>query len=176
MWAAAAASAEPHPAPQALRPPRRRLRRATLPGPADLRDHRAGPRRPESSPAASQVLRVPRQGGTRSAGVPGAATVDALTGYLLLRDREYGDPLPPAPGAPAAPAAPPRTASAPRHDLHQLLRWVAQHAGPPLAEVASRVHPHAPARLRDARPGEARAPVQHVRPTSGTPASPPPRH
>ncbi|MBC3192229.1 tyrosine-type recombinase/integrase [Pseudonocardia sp. C8] len=111
-----------------------------------------------------RVLRVRGKGGTVREVFPGAATVDALTGYLLLRDREYGDPLPARTGgARRSPLLATKDGGrCSRHDLHQLLRRIARHAGPPLAEVADRVHPHTLRHAYVTLALEAGAPIQHV--------------
>lgn len=111
-----------------------------------------------------RVLRVHGKGGAVREVFPGEATVDALTGYLLLRDREYGDPLPArGTGAPRSPMLATRDGGrCSRHDLHLLLRRIARNAGPELAEVAERVHPHALRHAYVTLALEAGAPIQHV--------------
>ncbi|MEV1290769.1 tyrosine-type recombinase/integrase [Pseudonocardia sp. NPDC049635] len=112
-----------------------------------------------------RVLRVRGKGGTVREVFPGESCVDALTGYLRLRDAEGGGPLPAARGGGAA--ASPMLATrdggrCSRHDLYTLLRRIARHGGPELAEVAERVHPHALRHAYVTIALEAGAPIQHV--------------
>lgn len=111
-----------------------------------------------------RVLRVRGKGGAVREVFPGAATVDVLTAYLLLRDREYGDPLPArTAGARRSPMLATRDGGrCSRHDLHVLLRRIARNAGPELAEVAERVHPHTLRHAYVTLALEAGAPIQHV--------------
>ncbi|ANY09066.1 tyrosine-type recombinase/integrase [Pseudonocardia sp. HH130630-07] len=111
-----------------------------------------------------RALRVLGKGGAVREVFPGAATMDALTGYLLLRDREYGDPLPArGTGARRSPLLATRDGGrCSRHDLHHLLRRIARQAGPALADVAERVHPHTLRHAYVTLALEAGAPIQHV--------------
>ena len=111
-----------------------------------------------------RVLRVRGKGGTVREVFPGDACVDALTGYLLLRDREYGDTAPARrAGARPSPMLVTRAGGrCSRHDLYVLLRRIATQAGPELAEVADRVHPHALRHAYVTLALEAGAPIQHV--------------
>lgn len=111
-----------------------------------------------------RVLRVRGKGGTIREVFPGDPVVDALTGYLDVRDRDGDEALPARRGTGAsAPLLATRGGSrCSRHDLYTLLRRVAAHAGPELAEVADRVHPHALRHAYVTLALEAGAPIQHV--------------
>ncbi|MBN9733632.1 MULTISPECIES: tyrosine-type recombinase/integrase [unclassified Pseudonocardia] len=111
-----------------------------------------------------RVLRVRGKGGTVREVFPGDTTIDALTGYLLLRDREYGDPLPARGSADRrSPLLATRDGGrCSRHDLHHLLRRIARAAGPALADVAERIHPHTLRHAYVTLALEAGAPIQHV--------------
>lgn len=111
-----------------------------------------------------RVLRVRGKGGTVREVFPGDACVDALTGYLLLRDREYGDLLPArGTGAGRSPMLATRDGGrCSRHDLYLLLRRIARNGGPELADVEDRVHPHALRHAYVTLALEAGAPIQHV--------------
>lgn len=111
-----------------------------------------------------RVLRVRGKGGTAREVFPGDATIDALTGYLLVRDREYGDPLPARDGdVRRSPLLATRDGGrCSRHDLHRLLRRITRQAGPALSDVADRVHPHTLRHAYVTLALEAGAPIQHV--------------
>ncbi|MEU6701629.1 tyrosine-type recombinase/integrase [Pseudonocardia sp. NPDC046786] len=111
-----------------------------------------------------RVLRVRGKGGTVREVFPGDACVDALTGYLLLRDREYGAALPVRGGGAGRSAmlATRDGGRCSRHDLYLLLRRIARNGGPELADVADRVHPHALRHAYVTLALEAGAPIQHV--------------
>ncbi|MEQ3553624.1 tyrosine-type recombinase/integrase [Pseudonocardia nematodicida] len=111
-----------------------------------------------------RVLRVRGKGGTVREVFPGEAGVEALARYLDVRDRETGDPLPARrDGARRSPMIATRDAGrCSRHDLYLLLRRIARHAGPELADVADRIHPHALRHAYVTLALEAGAPIQHV--------------
>ncbi|GEL26961.1 hypothetical protein PSU4_59150 [Pseudonocardia sulfidoxydans NBRC 16205] len=114
-----------------------------------------------------QVLRVHGKGGVRREVYVTDLARQALSDYLLERDRA---------GASAAPArrGTTRASSEPlvatrdgnrcsRVDLYTLLRRVAAAAGPELADVADRIHPHALRHAYVTIALEQDARIQHVR-------------
>lgn len=111
-----------------------------------------------------RVLRVRGKGGTVREVFAGDAVVGALTAYLAERDATTGA-APAArdvPGGPSPLLATRHGGRCSRHDLYVLLRRVAAHGGPALAEVADRVHPHALRHAYVTLALEAGAPIQHV--------------
>jgi site-specific recombinase XerD len=93
------------------------------------------------------VLRVLGKGGHHREVYVTDLVATALGAYLAERDRLAGTAAPARRGRTAAGSAPliaTRTgARCSRVDLYTLLRRIAAHAGPELAGVADRVHPHA---------------------------------
>lgn len=93
-----------------------------------------------------EVLRVRGKGGLRREVFVTALVRDALSDYLDERDRLAGAG-PAVRGRGSAPASPLVATRAggrcSRVDLYRLLRRIAAAAGPELADVADRVHPHA---------------------------------
>ncbi|MBN9112542.1 MAG: tyrosine-type recombinase/integrase [Pseudonocardia sp.] len=114
-----------------------------------------------------QVLRVQGKGGVRREVYVTDLVRQALSDYLAERDRA---------GATAVPARRGTTRAAPeplvatrdgnrcsRVDLYRLLRRVAAAAGPELADVADRIHPHALRHAYVTIALEQDARIQHVR-------------
>ncbi|RTL68423.1 MAG: integrase [Pseudonocardiaceae bacterium] len=114
-----------------------------------------------------QVLRVHGKGGVRREVYVTDLAQQALSDYLAERDRAGATAVPARRGTTRAAAAPlvaTRDGNrCSRVDLYRLLRRVAAAAGPELADVADRIHPHALRHAYVTIALEQDARIQHVR-------------